>query len=131
MAHVIERVQQVPALLTAPRAVALVSVPWSPWPQKSRDVLAVLERSRELWLPDTPVEFFDLWPERDDKLNRWYEGICQSHALRFELHGHGYGPLWWLAGGVVLGCQTKPYELPLESLQERAAAYLRTGGHGT
>jgi hypothetical protein len=128
MARVVERMDQVPALLAAPRAVALVSVPWSPWPRKSRDVLVALERNRESWLPGAPVEFFDLWPEREDELNSWYEGMCHSHAPRFELHGHGYGPLWWLAGGVVLECQTKPYELPLEALRERSAAIFRVGG---
>ena len=113
------------------RAIAVVSVPWSPWPRKSRVVLAALEDSRDVWLPGLAVEFFDLWPEREDELNRWYEGMCQSHAPRFELHGHGYGPLWWLAGGAVLDCLTKPYEQPLESLQQRSATLLRgAGGHG-
>src|SRR5262249_36958422 len=79
MSVVVERVQQVPPMLAAPRAVALVSVPWSPWPRKSRDVLAALEDSREQWSPDAPVEFFDLWPEREDELYRWYEDMCQSH----------------------------------------------------
>jgi hypothetical protein len=68
---VIERVQQVPALLAAPRAIALVSVPWSPWPRKSRQVLAALEGSRPMWSPGAPVECFDLWPEREGELNRW------------------------------------------------------------
>jgi hypothetical protein len=45
-----------------------------------------------------------------------------------ELHGHGYGPLWWLAGGVVLVCLTKPYERPLASLQQRSAALLQASG---
>jgi|GEM_PF-6912094 hypothetical protein len=124
MAIIVERGQQLPAMLAAPRAIALVSVPWSPWPRKSRDVLTALERSRELWLPDATVEFYDLWPEEDDELNRWYVGMCQSHATRFELHGHGYGPLWWLAGGVVLECLTRPYAQPLELLQQRSAALL-------
>ena len=115
-------------MLAAPRAIALISVPWSPWPRKSRDVLAALESSRQLWSPGASVMFFDLWPEREDELNRWYEGLCQSHAPRLELHGHGYGPLWWLAGGVVLECLTRPYEQPLASLQRRSAALLRAGG---
>jgi len=46
--------------------------------------------------------------------------MCRDHAA-FELHGHGYGPLWWLADGVILDCLTKPYEPRLRSLKERSA----------
>lgn len=121
MPMLVERAQQVPAMVAA-RAIVLVSVPWSPWPRKSRDVLTALEQSLELWSPDASVEFFDLWPEREDGLNRWYEEICKSHFPQLELHGHGYGPLWWMAHGVVLDCLTKPYEHPLTLLRQRSAA---------
>src|SRR5215813_9873275 len=102
MVVAVEGAAQLPALLAAPRAIVLVSVPWSPWPRKSRDALAALEASREQWSPNAPVAFFALWPEGEDALNRWYEGLCEQYSPRFELHGHGYGPLWWVAGGAVL-----------------------------
>lgn len=114
-------------MLSASHTIALVSVPWSPWPRKSREVLAALESTRGQWSPDSPAEFFDLWPERDDELNRWYEALCVSSSPRFELHGHGYGPLWWLAEGKVLGCLTKPYDHTLEDLQQRSAALFQEG----
>jgi hypothetical protein len=113
---------QVSQMLSASRAIVLVSVAWSPWPRKSREVLVALEFSRGQWAPNATVEFFDIWPERDDELNHWYEGLCVNSAPPFELHGHGYGPLWWLAKGKVLECLSKPYEYPLETLQQRAAA---------
>jgi hypothetical protein len=128
MVLVVERMEQTTRLLAAPRAIALVSVPWSPWPQKSRKVLAVLEESRELWLPAVAVEFFDLWPERDAGLNSWYDRLCESHS-QFELHGHGYGPLWWLAGGKMLACRSKPYESPIEDLRGYSALLLRAGNN--
>ncbi len=126
MATTIERLQQVPVMLAAPRAVTLVSVPWSPWPRKSREVLAELERTRGLWSPGTEVEFFDLWPERDGELNAWYDRTCRDYSPGFELHGHGYGPLWWLSRGVVIGCLTEPYEERLPDLQKYSADLLNT-----
>lgn len=120
MAHVIDRMLQVPALQSASRAVALVSVAWSPGPRRSREMLTGLESTQEVWSPDARVEFFDLWPERDDDLNRWYEDLCAFAFPRFELHGHGYGPLWWLSDGKVIECFTKPYEYSLQDLQKRS-----------
>jgi hypothetical protein len=125
MVQVVENMQQATLMLSASRAIALVSVPWSPWPRKSRDVLDALESTRGQWFPDSHVEFFELWPERDSDLNRWYDALCVSASPRFELHGHGYGPLWWLAAGKVLDCITKPYEYPQEELQQRSAAVFR------
>jgi hypothetical protein len=78
-------------------------------------------------LPDSPVEFFDLWPERDDELNGWYDKQCLDLAPWFELHGHGYGPLWFLARGQVLDCLNKPYEYRLADLQRRAADIFAAG----
>jgi hypothetical protein len=120
MANVVERLEQVPPFLAAPRVIALVSVPWSPWPRRSRQSLEALEASREEWLPGCPVEFFDLRPEQEEELNRWYDALCRSHWPRFALHGDGYGPLWWLARGQVLDCLSKPYGYCLESLQRRS-----------
>jgi hypothetical protein len=111
--------------LNAARAIVLVSVPWSPWPGKSREVLAALEATRGHWSPDASVEFFDLWPERNEELNRWYDKLCADLSPQFELHGHGYGPLWWLAEGDVLECLTKPYEHALETLRRRSAEIFR------
>lgn len=71
------------------------------------------------------MEFFDLWPERDGELNHWYDALCLSASPRFVLHGHGYGPLWWLSQGEVLECITKPYEHPLEELKKRFALAFR------
>jgi hypothetical protein len=73
MPQVVENVEQVYPMLSAFRAVVLVSVPWSPWPRKSRDVLTALEASIEQWSAHASVAFFDVWPERDGELNRWYE----------------------------------------------------------
>lgn len=125
MAYVVENIQQASPMLSASRAIALVSVAWSPWPRLSREVLAALESTLGQWSPDPLVELFDLWPERDDELNRWYDALCVSLSPRFELHGHGYGPLWWMANGKVLECITRPYEYPLEELQERSVAVFR------
>jgi hypothetical protein len=116
----VDSMRQVPAMLAARRAVAVISVPWSPWPRKSRELLAVLEQNREQWSPGTPVQFFDLWPEQEEELYCWYEQLCEQYAPRLALHGHGYGPLWWLTRGVVLDCLYKPYEFPLEELQQRS-----------
>lgn len=120
MVHIVENVGQLSAMLTAARAIVIVSVPWSPWPKKSRVALATLEATHGQCSPDASIAFFDLWPERDEKLNRWYESLCVNSSPRFELHGHGYGPLWWLAEGKVLECITKPYDYPLEILQQRS-----------
>jgi hypothetical protein len=125
MMHVVDNMRQASAMLSASHAIAVVSVPWSPWPRKSRQVLAALGSTRGHWSPDSFVEFFDLWPERDGELNRWYDALCASASPWFELHGHGYGPLWWLASGKVLECITKPYEYSLEELQQRSAAVFR------
>src|SRR5262245_43923015 len=99
MANNVERIEQVPLMLTSERAIALVSVPWSPGPVLSRRVLAALESNQEQWLPGVLVAFFDLWPEREEALLAWYEEQCRLHWPRFELHGHGWGPLWWLVRG--------------------------------
>ena len=119
---VVEGLRDLPGLLAAPRAVAVVSVPWSPWPRRSREALAALERTRGDWSPSAEVAFFDLRPEAGAGLGRWYEAWVAQHAARFELHGHGYGPLWWLAGGAVLGCLAKPYDRPPADLERRSAA---------
>lgn len=121
MVNVIEHLEQTAAMMSAPRAIVLVSVPWSPWPQKSRRTLAALEATRTLWSPNAAVEFFDLWPERNEELNRWYDELCASASPRFALHGDGYGPFWWMVEGKVLKCLTRPYEIPPQSLQQRSA----------
>jgi hypothetical protein len=122
MAHVIEKIRQVSQIQWAGRAIVLVSVPWSPWPSKSREVLAALESTQMQWSRGASARFFDLWPERDGELNHWYETLCIHGSPLFTLHGHGYGPLWWLAEGRILDCLPKPYEYSLESLQQRSAA---------
>src|SRR5437899_3241305 len=119
MPNEVTNIKHLAAILTAPRAIALVSVAWSPWPSISRNILTDLESSRRVWLPSCLVEFFELWPERDESLNSWYEDMCKTYAMIFELHGHGYGPLWWLVSGEVIDCLTKPYEYSLETLQQR------------
>lgn len=121
MAHVVQTMAQMHPMLSASRAIVLVSVPWSPWPRKSRDMLAALESTLGHWSRGPAVGFFDLWPECDGELNRWYEVLCANSSPQFELHGHGYGPLWWLAEGEVLDCLSRPYEYTLESLQQRSA----------
>src|ERR1700730_19441219 len=108
------------SMLVAPRAIVLVSVPWSPWPPKSWNILAALETTRNVWFPNASVEFFELFPEKEEKLNEWYQFKCKRQAPLRELHGHGYGPLWWLAEGEVIDCLAKPYEHSLESLQQRS-----------
>ena len=128
MANQVTSIKHLPAMLTAPRAIVLVSVAWSPWPSKSRKVLTDLDSNRRLWIPNSLVEFFDLWPERDESLNSWYEEMCKSYSLNFELHGHGYGPLWWLVRGEVTDCLTKPYEHSLETLQQRTTMLFESRG---
>jgi hypothetical protein len=45
---VIQSMEQLSAMQSASRAIALVSVPWSPWPRKSREMLAALESTRKV-----------------------------------------------------------------------------------
>ncbi|HTI52055.1 MAG TPA: hypothetical protein VL475_13920 [Planctomycetaceae bacterium] len=82
-------------------------------------MLNQLERSRDNWLPGAPVAFFDLWPEREEALHAWYDELCELRFPKFELHGHGYGPFWWLTNGQIVDCLTKPCEHTLEALQQR------------
>jgi hypothetical protein len=126
MAQTIKQMGQLATMLLAPRAITVVSVAWSPFPRKSRDALAALESTQEFWSPKSPIEFFDLWPEEDETLNSWYDGECRAAYPKFELHGHGYGPIWWLANGKVLDCLTGPYNFPLGELQERSKAIFGT-----
>jgi hypothetical protein len=123
MATIIDHGDQVSLLTTTPRAIAMVSVEWSPWHRKSRHVLAALEDTREHWTVRS-VSFFELWPEREQGIRGWYNQLCQSYAPEFELHGHVFGPLWWLVDGDIVGCQLKPYELGLRVLQARSASLL-------
>jgi hypothetical protein len=125
MAHVIQCLSQVSQMTSAVRAITVVSVPWSVTPRKSRELMANLEATRASWSPHVDIEFFDIWPEREDELNRWYEEQCQLAWPMFELHGHGHGPLWWHTNGRVLGCLTKPYELPLEEIQRKSTAFFQ------
>src|SRR6476660_4483305 len=118
MAKVIESVAQLPPMLTASRTITLISVAWSPWPRKSRELLAALEATQDQWSPQHPIHFFDLWPERESTLNEWYDSQCKEGSPRFELHGHGYGPLWCLTNGKVTACLAKAYELRLEEVQQ-------------
>jgi hypothetical protein len=119
MPIVVERMDQVAQMFSAPRVLTLVSVPWSPWPRQSRQIFDELEKSRDNWLPGLQVSFFDLRPESDEALHGWYDGFCAIHSPQFELHGHGYGPFWWLANGEIVDCLTKPCEYTLEALQQR------------
>jgi hypothetical protein len=126
MARVIENMTDLTSMLSSSCAIAIVSVPWSPWHSKSREVLAALESTCRQWSPNASVKFFDLWPERDEELNRWYTALCTNLSPRLELHGHGYGPLWWLAEGEVLECLIKPYEYSLETIQQRSAELFKS-----
>jgi hypothetical protein len=85
MAQVIDSIGQASALLAAARAIAVLSVEWSPWPRKSREALAALKATGGRWSPGAPVELFDVRPERDKALNHWYEGLCAALSPRFEL----------------------------------------------
>lgn len=125
MAALIQNMPQLSSMLSARRAICLVSVPWSHWPRQSRPILAALESTQKQWSPDFLVLFFELCPEGNDELNRWYEALCINSSPRFELHGHGYGPLWWLTHGDVLDCLTRPYDYALEELQQRSAGVIR------
>jgi hypothetical protein len=121
MVSVIDNMPSLQQMLSADRAITLVAVPWSPWYRFSRPILDALEVSEAQWSPKCPVKFFVLWPEKDDELNQWYEQLCQQERPRFELHGHGYAPLWWLARGQVVDCLAKPYEVDAAMLQKRSA----------
>jgi hypothetical protein len=70
MATVVDNVRDVPRLLSAPRAIAMVAVGWSPYHRLSQPVLDALESSHDEWFPDSAIDFFVLWPEKDDELNR-------------------------------------------------------------
>jgi hypothetical protein len=129
MSIVINSLGQIPRLMAAPRSIALLFVEWSPGPYRSRVVLNNLEASRNEWSPKHAIEFFEIVPEAQDELNRWYEELCRLYSPRFELHGHGWGPLWWVANGEVLDCLTKPYELPLETSIQRSVNVLLSGAH--
>jgi hypothetical protein len=118
MPTVVDRIEQVARMFTAPRAITLVSVPWFPWPRRSRQVLEALERGCDTWFGNS-IAFFDLWPEQEEELHRWYDELCARSHPRFELHGHGYGPFWWIVHGEIADCLTKPYEQSVEALQQR------------
>jgi hypothetical protein len=122
MVVIIERIEQLSAIHSADRAIVLVSVDWSPWPKESRNTMTALEESRDEWSPDSAVEFFDFWPDRDIELERWYDETCRRYAPQFELHGHGYGPFWWMRNGKILDCLTMPYKPPISQLQQRSRA---------
>jgi hypothetical protein len=126
MASVIDNMGLLAPMLTAPRAIGLVAVAWSPWHRQSRAVLDSLESAQQQWSPGRPVDFYILWPEKDAELNRWYENLCREKYPRFELHGHGYAPLWWLVRGHVIDCLIKPYQTRLETLQQRSVKAFQT-----
>jgi hypothetical protein len=98
----------------------MIAVAWSPWHQRSRPVLVTLESSQSQWSPGRPVSFFELWPEKDANLNQWYQDLTHQKWPRFELHGHGYAPFWWLRHGEVIDCLSKPYQAGLPGLQKRS-----------
>jgi hypothetical protein len=127
MANVIDNMELLSRVLAAPRAIALVAVAWSPWHRRSLPILERLESSQGQWSPNYPVSFFVLWPEKDGELNRWYDELCRQEYPRFELHGHGYAPLWWLIDGRVVDCLMKPYEANLRALQMRSAKAFQSG----
>jgi hypothetical protein len=120
MPALIDTIRALPTMLAASRGIVLVAVAWSPGYLRSRPLLSALESSQAQWSPAHPVNFFELWPEKDAQLNEWYEALI--HKLpRFELHGHGYGPFWWLRQGEVIDCLSKPYEAGLAILEKRSA----------
>jgi hypothetical protein len=121
MSALIDTILALPAMLGAPRGIVLVAVAWSPWHQRSRPLLAALESSQADWSPGRPVHFFELWPEKDSDLYQWYEALARRSVPRFELHGHGYAPFWWLRQGDVIDCLSKPYQADLAVLQQRSA----------
>ncbi|MFL5244031.1 MAG: hypothetical protein ACJ8FY_18160 [Gemmataceae bacterium] len=125
MAYVIDNMGLLAPMLNAPRSIAVVAVAWSPWHYQSRALLQVLESSQEQWSAGRPVDFYALWPEKDAELNRWYGDLIREQYPRFELHGHGYAPFWWLIKGQVVDCLTKPYETKLAWLQDRSARAFR------
>jgi hypothetical protein len=125
MATVINKMEQLSAMLAAPRAISLLAVAWSPWHRLSLPKLEALESTREQWSPQASVDFFALWPENDRELNRWYDELCRQQSTQFELHGHGYAPLWWLTNGIIVDCLAKPYQESLAALQTRSAAAFR------
>jgi len=110
------------AVMNAARAVVLVYVEWSPFPRQSQKVLIELEASAEDWCSE-PVAFFVLRPEDDEQINAWYEALMSKHP-DMELHGHGYGPFWWIRDRAIVDCMRNPYRLSLEELKSRSGALL-------
>jgi hypothetical protein len=116
----IDSIQSLSSMLMAPRSIGMIAVAWSPWHRRSRPLLAALEASQPDWSVSHPIDFFELWPEKDANLSQWYEELVNRSWPRFELHGHGYAPFWWLRQGEVVDCLSKPYDVELTALQERS-----------
>ena len=118
MLNQIERLDELPPLLAADRAIALVHVPWSPGPRRSQLVLNELDATQQRWSRE-PIGFFVLHPESEQRLNDWYMDLCRLYEPRFLLHGNGWGPFWWLVRGTIIDCVEKPYEFRIAELVER------------
>jgi hypothetical protein len=88
--------------------MTFVYVDWSPGPRISRANFTALEETRSRWFPEHEVNFYELHPEAEEELNRWYDEMLQTYHPRFALHGHGNGPIWWMERGEVVACTDRP-----------------------
>ena len=87
-------------------------------PALGSPVLDSLNATQQQWSPE-PISFFVLCPAGDRRLADWYSDLYHLYEPRFTLHGHGWGPFWWLVRGTIVDCLTKPYEQSIEQLRER------------
>ena len=92
---------------------------WSPAPQLSLEKLANLQANAPSWCQAGSVDFYMLRPEDDQQLNAWYKSLFNEYP-QFALHGHGWGPFWWVKDGKIVDCESHPYAMTDVELRERS-----------
>lgn len=105
------------------RAIVLVYVDWSMTPRLSLDKLNALKATSLEWCPNDPVAFYVIRPEDDNQLNAWYESLFDKYP-QFQLHGHGWGPFWWVNDGKIVDCVHKPWNISDDDLRARSVLNL-------
>jgi hypothetical protein len=101
--------EDLPELLTAERAVAMLSVDWSGPERKSRErFLGLARRWQEAGLP--PVQFF-LVNEDDDTLREFF-----PRQIRCACVPLGAGAVHWLTLGKVLRSEMQIADCPVSQL---------------
>ncbi len=110
MAVTISHINDLTQLLESDRAIVLVWVGWSRGPYFSRNLLTTLEETVSNWSPNMAVNFYILDVEAEEQLSKWYENKCLAYQEKFTLHGHGWGPFWWMRQGQIVDCVSIPWK---------------------